>query len=63
MEACGGQARTSRLAIRRRLKAGETFDLVTGCDLNDESQQRAAEQCVRQHRPLVAIMAPTYCPY
>eukprot|EP00959_Pyramimonas_sp_CCMP1952_P307739 6440775-Pyramimonas_sp.AAC.1 len=41
MEVCGGEAWTSRLASRRRLRGGENFGSVTSCDLDDESEQRA----------------------
>ena len=63
VEVCGGEARTSSLAVRRHLKAGENFDLVTGVDLNDEIQQAAVERYFRQQRPLVVIMAPTCRPF
>ena len=38
-ELCGGLARPARVAIRRRLKAGENFDLVTDCDLGTPMEQ------------------------
>ena len=53
VEVCGGEARTSSLAGRRHLKAGENFDLVTDVDLNDEIQQAAVERYCRQQRSLV----------
>eukprot|EP00959_Pyramimonas_sp_CCMP1952_P474455 9503507-Pyramimonas_sp.AAC.1 len=58
MEISGGVARACQLAVRRRLKVGAIFDLVTGCDVNDESRQGAVERCIRQNRLLVDIMAP-----
>ena len=39
-ELCGGEARSSKVAIRRRLSTGRNFDLVTGCDLNKPHEQR-----------------------
>ena len=40
-ELCGGlEARASQVAIRRRLRTGENFDLVCGVDLGDIPTQR-----------------------
>ena len=36
VEICGGEARTSTLAVRRHLRVGPNYDLVTNVDLNDE---------------------------
>ena len=41
-EVCGGEARTTQLAIRQRHKAGSNFDLACDCDLTDEYQQNQA---------------------
>eukprot|EP00959_Pyramimonas_sp_CCMP1952_P214059 4478976-Pyramimonas_sp.AAC.1 len=60
LDVCGGEARTSRFAFRRRLIA---FRAVTSCDPNDEDQQRAVEKYLRQDRPPVAIMAPACQPF
>ena len=38
-ELCGGEARATTVAVRRRLKTGENFDLVTHVDLNDPKVQ------------------------
>ena len=38
-EICGGEGRTSALAIKRQLKVGESFDLVTYRDLNSPRDQ------------------------
>ena len=43
-EICGGEARTSTIAIRRQLEVGENFDLVTHCDLIVESNRGLVEQ-------------------
>ena len=42
-EVCGGAARTSRLAVRRRLRAGRNFDLVTRCDLTRQEDREKAD--------------------
>ena len=39
-ELCGGEARATTVAVRRRLKTGKNFDLVTHVDLNDPNVQR-----------------------
>ena len=41
-EICGGQGRTSQLAVRRRKRAGENFDLVTHTDLAKPREAAAA---------------------
>lgn len=58
VEVCGGTARTSRIAIRKHLKVGCNFDLVTDCDLNDTQQQSLVRQYFRKHKPLVAVLTP-----
>eukprot|EP00959_Pyramimonas_sp_CCMP1952_P270280 5649982-Pyramimonas_sp.AAC.1 len=55
MEICGGEARSSQLAVRRPPRAGAI--------LNDESHQRAANQRIQRHRPLVAVVAPACRPF
>jgi len=37
-ELCGGEGRTTQVAVRRRLHAGRNFDLVTGVDLGNPVQ-------------------------
>ena len=63
VELCGGEGRTSILAVRRQLKVGENFDLVTSWDLNDPTQQELVRKYFRKYRPLVAIMGPTCKPF
>ena len=62
-ELCGGEARTSRLAIRRQLAVGKNFDLVCGVDLNSDHDQMYTEQYVKKHKPFIIVMAPTCTPY
>ena len=40
VELCGGEGRTSQLALRKKWRTGQHFDLVTGCDLNEPAVQR-----------------------
>ena len=63
VEICGGMARTSTLAVRRRLRTGTNFDLVTNWDLNDTRQQNEVKKYFRKFKPLVAIMGPTCKPF
>ena len=63
VEICGGAARTSRISIRRHLKVGKNFDLITHCDLNDPAQQQLVMQYFEEHKPLVAVMSPRCSPF
>ena len=62
-ELCGGEGRTSTIAIRRHLKVGENFDLVCNWDLNNPHDQYQVKCYFRKYRPLVAIMGPTCKPF
>ena len=57
-EVCGGQGRTSQLAVRRRKRAGENFDLVTHTDLAKPREAAAAYAYFRDNTVYVAVMAP-----
>ena len=57
-EFCGGAARTTTVAIRRRLRAGQNFDLVTHLDLGEPPVQRMAIRYLDTNNVLVLIMAP-----
>eukprot|EP00438_Fugacium_kawagutii_P025194 Skav218080 [mRNA] locus=scaffold3382:13254:23272:- [translate_table: standard] len=61
VEICGGAARTSTISIRKHLRVGENFDLITDCDLNDPRQQQLVMQYFLDHKPLVAVMSPRCC--
>ena len=63
VEICGGEGRTNTIAIRRHLKVGENFDLVTSWDLNKPSDQDDVLKYFKKYRPLVAIMGPTCKPF
>ena len=58
-ELCGGEARTSRIAVRKRLETGANFDLVTNVDLGDKAAQRMVLHYLDENRVLVAVMAPS----
>ena len=42
VEFCGGEGRATKIAIRRRLRTGRNFDLVTNADLGKPSDQKFA---------------------
>ena len=62
-ELCGGQARATTLAIRRSLRAGPNFDLITGVNLNNQKDQFLTKRYTDTHHVLVAVMAPTCGPF
>ena len=55
-EFCGGEARTTTVAIRRRLRGGRNFDLVTHTDLGDPREHAAALRYL--DNALVLVMGP-----
>ena len=63
VEFCGGESRVSTICIRRWLKSGGNFDIVTQCDLNDPAVQKRAMDYLDKFKPLVAVMAPTCRPF
>ena len=58
-ELCGGVGRPTQIAVRRRLRTGENFDLVTGFDLGNAAHQQHILHYVNTNRVLVVIMAPS----
>ena len=58
-ELCGGEARATTVAVRRRLKTGKNFDLATHVDLNDPKVQRQVRQYIDDNEVLVVVMGPT----
>ena len=58
-EFCGGEARTTTVAIRRRLVGGRNFDLITQIDLGREPDQAAALRYLDNHHVLALVMAPS----
>ena len=58
MELFGGEAGVTRIALRRRLRTGENFDLITGADLTDKKMQQTLFDYVEHHQPLVVVMGP-----
>ncbi len=57
-EICGGEGRTSQLGVRRHLKVGKNFDLVTHTDLANPRDAAAAYNYFVEADVLVAVMAP-----
>ena len=49
--------------IRRRLRTGKNFDIVSGCDLRDPREQHALLQYVEWYEPFMVIMAPMCTPF
>ena len=62
-EFCGGEQRTTRMAVRRRLSTGKNFDLVCNIDLNDPKEQNKALRYLNANNVLVAVMSPTCAPF
>jgi len=63
VEICGGAARVSHIAIRRRLKTGKNFDIICGFDVNDIEIQKQILTYFKVHKPLVAVMSPMCRPF
>ena len=59
VELCGGTSGTATVCIRKHLRTGANFDLVTQCDLN--TQQEHVIDYFDKHKPLVAVLSPS-CP-
>ena len=62
-EICGGVARTSRLAARRRKQHGPNFDMVVGVDLTVPSTQKQVLKYFQTVTVLVPGMAPVCTHY
>ena len=58
-ELCGGVGRTVQAAVRRRLRSGQNFDLVTGFDLGHPGDQRKVFVYVNENEVLVVVVAPS----
>ena len=58
MEICGGEGGVSKVCIRRKLKTGKNFDLISGHDLTTKASQEALYHYIQQHKPAVIIMGP-----
>ena len=62
-ELCGGVARATTLAVRRSLRAGSNFNLITGVDFNNRKDQELTKKYIDKHHVLVVVMAPTRGPF
>ena len=58
VELFGGEGGVGKLCIRRRLRRGGNFDLVTCYDLTKESDQAHIIKYITTHEPLVVVMGP-----
>ena len=63
VEICGGRGLTSWFVVKRRLRSGHNFDIVTGTDLTNPATQRKVCEYVDLVKPLVIVMAPICAPY
>ena len=63
VEFCGGAARVSTVCLRRRMRCGGNFDIITHFDLSGPSVQDQAMHYLDTFKPLVAVMAPTCTPF
>ena len=62
-EICGGEARTSKLAVRRHLTTGKNIDLIAGCDLTKAKDRHFAKLYFETSDVLVVVMAPICGPF
>ena len=62
-ELCGGVARATSLAVRRSLRTGPNFDLITGVGFNNRKDQELTKKYIDRHHVLVVVMAPTCGPF
>ena len=62
-ELCGGAARATKLAVRRKLRTGQNFDLITNVDLNNPRDQPETKKYAHENHVLVMVMAPTCGPF
>ena len=63
VEICGGRGLTSWFVVKRRLRSGHNFDIITGTDLTNPATQRKVCEYVQLVKPLVIVMAPICAPY
>ena len=57
-ELCGGEGRTTMIAIRSYLGAGKSFDLQTLVDLSETDAQKPVMQYMDDNQVLVVVMSP-----
>ena len=53
-----GVSWVARMCIRRRLRSGRNFDLVTICDLAEVEVCNACPNCSNKCKTLIVVMAP-----
>ena len=62
VEICGGKEIISYLVIKRKLRSGRGFELITGVDLSTTENHRKVCEYVKLEKPLVIVMAPVCTP-
>ena len=63
VEICGGQGLTSFLCVKRRLRSGHCFELITGANLTDPAVQAKVIGYLDVAKPLILVMAPVCTPF
>ena len=63
VEICGGQGLTSHILVKRRLRSGHNFELLTGTDLRQRRNQLKVLEYLKLSKPLVVLMAPICRPF
>ena len=58
VEIFGGGGGLSKISVRRKLRTGRNFDVVSGCDLSVWANQEEMIRYITVHRPLVIIGGP-----
>ncbi|CAE7308690.1 RE2, partial [Symbiodinium pilosum] len=63
VEICGGEGVTSHLCVKRKLRSGHNFELLTGTDLTVPETQSRVLAYLEIAKPLVVVMAPVCGPF
>ena len=58
LEVFGGEGGATKIAIRRKFRTGQVFDLVCGMDLTTERDQRTLKEYVHRYKPLMIAAGP-----
>ena len=63
VEISKGHALASQILLKRRLRAGHNFELLTGTDLRSPTNQSIVLEYLKVGTSLVVLMAPVCTPY
>jgi len=58
MEIFGGASGVTKVSIRRKLKTGKVFDLITGFELTEREDQAILLEYIQVHKPMVIVAGP-----